>query len=140
MWKEVSGLGSVTISSSRAVWVLFVGDDQPADDALGPVRADDDRGAVLALIGFQNSTSDPLTETALDGRILLDEETALARLAGQPGIELVPADGAEGKCARFFCAHAHAFAVVIEMRPVHIEMRHFTAVQSQGMQDHFGIR
>ena len=47
------GLGSVTISSSRAVWRVFVGDDQAADNTLGPVRTDDDRGAVLALIGFE---------------------------------------------------------------------------------------
>jgi len=72
--------------------------------------------------------------------MLLDLETTLARLISQPRIEFIATDGAEGEAAFFFCAHPKAFAAVIEMRPIHVIMRHFPAVQSQGIQHPFSIR
>ena len=117
----------------------FVRDDEAPDDAVRPVCADHHRGAVLALIGFEQHFG-PADGNAFNRRILLDEETGFTRLARQPGIELVPADGAEGVRALFLAAHAQAPAVVIEMRPVHVAVRDFRAVQPQRLQDHFRIR
>jgi hypothetical protein len=43
----------------------------------------------------------------------------------------MPADGAEGERTFFLAAHAKAASVIIEMRPVHVAMRHFPDVQPQ---------
>ena len=67
-------------------------------------------------------------------------ETALARFVSQPGIELIPADGAKCKAALFFGAHPKTLATEIKMRPIHVVMRHILAVQPEGIQDNLCIR
>jgi len=117
----------------------FLRDDEAPHDAVRPVCADDDLGAELTLVGFEQHFG-TLNRDAFHCRVLLDQETPLTRLARQPGVELVPADGAKCDRVLFPGAHAEALPVVIEMRPVHVAVRHFPAVQPQPLQDHFRIR
>ncbi len=135
----LSGLGAVTTSSTRAVWVFSRGTIVLRTMLLDPSAPTTTAARYITLIGFDQHLRSADRE-AFYGGIFLNEESALTRLAGQPGIEFMPADGAEGERAPLLPAHAEAPAVVIEMRPVHVDMRHFPAVQSQGLQDVFSIR
>ncbi len=118
---------------------VLLRDDSPPDNAVGTIRANHDRGVVLALVGNDHhpglSGSD-----ALNGGIFMDGETAFTRFGGQPGVEFMPADSAESKLAILLAAHLHTLSIEIEMCPIHVHVRDFSDIQAKLTQHHFGIR
>jgi hypothetical protein len=126
------------LQQARNVQVLLW-DDGPPYDAIGSIRTDHHIGMVLTLTGCDHHPG-PGDSNALHDDIFLNEEAAFTRFGGQPGVELMPADGAESKLAIFIAAHHHTPASEVKVCPVHIHVRNFGDIQAQLTQYHFGIR
>lgn len=110
--------------------------DAAAGDAIGSVSANDDRGLEDARIGIDNHGIRTRFHSAgLHTFANLDAREVCLR--GQPGIEFVAPDDAEGVCAAR--GYDEALAREIEVRFGRVDVGDFRDIQSKALKENFGI-
>ena len=109
-----------------------VGEDAAASDAIRAIGADDNGGLKLTGIGCDQNRTGARFESA-DGDAFADLDAGYPNLAGEPGIEFIPADDAQG--VRLVKGDDQSVPGKVEMRLGGVHVRDLGDVEAQASKD-----
>ena len=108
-----------------------------AGDAIRAIRANHHLRAKFTLVGDNGDTL-VIRLYILYRHPFPDFDSRFPGFLRQPGIELIPADDAQGVTLR--CRNGQPFARKIQMRGGGVHVRDFAHVQAQAFEDDFSVR